>query len=173
MRTFFIMTSFFLLLGLTSCNTVRVSYDFDRKADFSSYKTYAFHQKGIDVLKINDLDKRRIVEAIDQNLKTKGMILAQESLANIVVNISVSSKTKVNVDPWYNPWWGYGFYWGHRANISSYKEGTIIIDLVDKQKNILIWQGIGTGLNISNIKGKDQNIPKAVNEILSEYPPKK
>lgn len=165
--------SFFLLLGLTSCNTVRVSYDFDRQTDFNKFKTYAFYQKGIDVLKMNDLDKRRIIKAIDKNLKTKGMTLTEESLANIIVNISASSKTKVNVDPWYNPWWGYGSFWGARPNVTSYKEGAIIIDLVDKQKNILVWQGVGAGLNISNIKDKAQNIPKAIDEILSKFPPKK
>lgn len=173
MRKLFTLIVFFILLGLMSCNTVRVTHDYDRQAEFNKYKTFSFHQKGIDALKMNDLDKRRIVIAIDENLKSKGMTLALKSKADIIINIYASNKTRVDVDPWYNPWWTYGPYWGNRLNIRSYKEGSIVVDLIDRQKNTLVWQGVGKGLNISNIKAKEKAIPKAINEIMVAFPPQK
>ena len=37
-----------LLFLVASCSSVRVTTDYDTKADFSEYKTFAFYKKGID-----------------------------------------------------------------------------------------------------------------------------
>ena len=37
-----------MVFAFTSCSTVRVAADYDRQADFSSYKTFAFFKPGID-----------------------------------------------------------------------------------------------------------------------------
>ena len=53
-----------LALLFTSCSSVRVSTDYDTKADFAKYKTFAFYKTGIDKAPINDLDKKRILRAV-------------------------------------------------------------------------------------------------------------
>lgn len=60
-----------MLLALTSCGTVSVSSDYDRNVNFQQFKTFAFHEKGLNNLKMNDLDKRRVVAAVQQNLEEK------------------------------------------------------------------------------------------------------
>lgn len=173
MRNLYTIFGIIMLLAFTSCNTVRVSSDYDRNADFSQYKTFAFHQKGLADLKMNDLDKRRIVEAIGTSLTSKGMTMASaETNADLVINLAAKSKTRVNVDPYYDPWWG-GPYWGASQRVSQYKEGSIILDFIDRRKNTLVWQGIGEGLNVSDIENKATKIPLAVEEILEKYPPKR
>ena len=173
MRNLYTIFGMLMLFAFTSCNTVRVSSDYDRSADFSQYKTFAFHQKGLADLKMNDLDKRRIVEAIGQTLSSKGMTVASaETNADLVINLAAKSKTRVNVDPYYDPWWG-GPYWGPSQRVSQYKEGSIIIDFIDRRKNTLVWQGVGDGLNVSDIENKSTKIPLAVEEILAKYPPKR
>ncbi len=47
-----------LFLMLTSCCAVRVNSDYDKKVDFSPYKTFAFYKTGIDKVEISDLDKK-------------------------------------------------------------------------------------------------------------------
>lgn len=175
MKTLYAIFGIVMLLAFTSCNTVRVSSDYDREADFTQYKTFAFHQKGLVDLKMNDLDKRRIVSAIVKEMQTKGMAQSQnEKTADLIINLSAKSKTRVDVRPDFNPWWGYGPFWGNSGQrVSQHKEGTIIMDFVDRKKNTLVWQGVGAGLNISNLEGKAEKIPLAVQEILEKYPPKK
>src|SRR5690606_33898601 len=92
---------FLALFGffLTSCKTVSVTYDFDHSADFNTFKTYNFHQKGIDKLELNDLDKRRILSAIEANLATKG--LTKSDQPDLYINVLASSKEKVNIDNGY------------------------------------------------------------------------
>ena len=64
---------FLLCIGiLTSCSSVKVISDYDTKVDFSSYKTFAFYKKGIDKASVSDLDKKRIMRAIENELIKKG-----------------------------------------------------------------------------------------------------
>ncbi|AFL97875.1 DUF4136 domain-containing protein [Ornithobacterium rhinotracheale] len=171
-----------MLLALTSCGTVSVSSDYDRNVNFQQFKTFAFHEKGLNNLKMNDLDKRRVVAAVQQNLEEKGLTMANsENSADLIVNLVAKTQKHVNVDvdPWYNPWWaglwgpyGYNGYWG-APNVRKYHDGTLIIDLVNRKNNTLVWQGMGEGLNLYKLSDKVERIPKAVNEILYFYPPKK
>ncbi|MGV0831894.1 DUF4136 domain-containing protein [Empedobacter brevis] len=166
--TFIILLSLFV----TSCGTVQVSTDYDRSTNFATYKTYSFHQKGLDKLKVNDLDKNRLIKAIDTQMATKGFTKVNSD-ADLVINLLTSSKEQISVN---NNAWGYGpygyyggFYGGN--SVSSYQAGTIVIDIIDDKRNILIWQGVGSDLNLSNISAKAERIPKAIAEILSKFPP--
>lgn len=154
---------------VTSCKTVNVAYDFDRNTDFNAYKTYNFHQNGIDKLELNDLDKRRVLSAIENNLKTKGLIKSETP--DLYINVLASSKEKINIDNhgYYGGYWGP--YYGGPSRVYQYTSGTIIIDIVDDKRNILIWQGAGSGLNVSNLNTKAEDIPKAIDEILKNFPP--
>ncbi|WP_313376513.1 DUF4136 domain-containing protein [Chishuiella sp.] len=170
--------TFIVLLSLlvTSCGTVQVSTDYDRSVNFSTYKTYTFHQKGLDKLKVNDLDKNRLIKSIDAQMASKGFTKVSSD-ADLVINLLTSSKEEVSVynNNWgYGPWGGYyggGFYGGN--NVTSYQSGTIVIDIIDDKRNILIWQGVGTDFNLSNISAKAERIPEAIQEILSKFPPEK
>lgn len=163
----------FCFLTLASCGVVQVSSDFDRSANFNTFKTYSYHEKGFDKLPLNDLDKRRIIAALDQELGAKGLQKVSEN-PDLVINVLASSKEEVRVDnDWYGGWYGgWGPYWGGPASrVSQYTSGTIIVDIIDFNKNILIWQGVGSGLNVSNISAKSERIPQAVAEILKNFPP--
>ena len=153
---------------LNSCSTVRVTYDYDRATDFNTYKTYNFHQKGIDKLELNDLDKRRILNAIDAQMAAKGFTKSDNP--ELYINVLASSKEKINIDNgYYGGYWGP--YWGGSSRVYQYTSGTIIIDIVDNARNILIWQGAGSGLNVSDLDNKAEEIPQAIEEIMAKFPP--
>ena len=166
-----------ILLFITSCSSVRVSSDYDTKADFNSYKTFAFYKPGIDQAKISDLDKKRIMRAIETELLSKG--LQKSKTPNILISIFTKSRERVNVNSnigfnygWgWNPWiWG----GGSNLNINQYTEGTLFIDIIDANKKELLWQGIGSGvLTTRNVEQKEERVKEFVNEILLKYPPEK
>ena len=60
-----------LAILLSSCSSVRVAADYDREANFDQYKTFAFFKPGIDKAEISDIDKRRILRAIEAELLAK------------------------------------------------------------------------------------------------------
>ena len=56
---------------ISSCSSIRVSSDFNEDINFTEFKTYAFSKSGIDKVEINDIDKKRILRAIDIELYNK------------------------------------------------------------------------------------------------------
>lgn len=162
-------------LVFTSCTTVRVVTDYDRQADFGSYKSYAFYRPGIDKAEISDLDKKRILRAIDAELRAKG--LNKSESPDMLVSIFTKERERVDVYNnnfgwgWgWNPWW-YGGGWG--STVSRTTEGTLYIDLIDAKTNELVWQGLGSARLVtgSDIDKKDERIREIVHEIMERYPP--
>lgn len=166
-----------LLLVVASCSSVRVYSDFDNKVDFSQYKTYAFHKKGIDKVEISELDKKRILSAIDRELSKKGMTKSENP--DLLINILTKEREKIDVNQ-FNMGWGYGWGWGwnpfmwggQNTMASSSTEGTLFIDLIDGKKKELVWQGEGIGYLTENRKDKENRINEFVAKILEQFPPK-
>ena len=58
---------------ISSCSSIRVVADYDRSVNFSSFNSFGFFEEGISKVKISDLDKRRILNAIENELISKGL----------------------------------------------------------------------------------------------------
>lgn len=159
---------------LTSCDSVRVATDYDRKANFNTYETFAFYKPGIDEAEISDLDKKRILRAIETELEAKGMTKSQTP----DLLVSIFTKTVENVNIYQHPgYYGYAwgwrpYYWGSSYNtVSRSTEGTLYIDLIDAETMNLVWQGMGTGALEMEMEDKIERINEIVSEILAKYPP--
>lgn len=171
-----------ILLFLSSCSSVQVLSDYDKEADFNTYNSYAFYKTGIDKAQISDLDKKRILRAIESEMGKRGFVKSENP--DILVSIFTKEKEQVDI---YNNYWGGGFGWGWSPyywgagwgpgwggnNVSTRTEGSLYIDLIDANSKELVWQGKGIGNlgNISNIEKKEERIKEFVSEILMQYPP--
>lgn len=171
------LLSLLLIFIVTSCSSVRVSSDYDKEKDFNSYKTFAFYKKGIDKVEISNLDKRRILRSVENELKAKGLKISENP--DLLVNIFTKSRKKVDVYDnsyygWYPWYYGYGFGYGPGyVNVIESTEGTLFIDLIDARAKELVWQGIGTGVlsTHKNVNEKEARIKEFVNKIMAQYPP--
>lgn len=165
-----------LILVVTSCTSVRVVSDYDKDVDFNSYKTFAFFKTGIDKAEISDLDKRRILRAIETEMLAKGFTKSENP--DLLVSIFTKSREQVNVhSSGFGPY-GYGwawspFYWNQHNTVSRHTEGSLYIDLIDANKKEMIWQGKGSGyLRFNgNIEKKEARINEFVAKIMERYPP--
>ncbi len=165
-----------LLLAITSCTSVRVVSDYDKNVDFNSYKTFAFFKTGIDKAEISDLDKRRILRAIESELMAKGFTKSENP--DLLVSIFTKSREQVNVyNNGFGPYgygWGWSpYYWNNYNSVRTTTEGSLYIDLIDANKKEMIWQGKGSGYlsSSSNIEKKEARIKEFVAEIMAKYPP--
>jgi hypothetical protein len=162
----------FSMVLFISCSTIQVYSDFDSRVDFSQYKTFAFFKPEIDRVDISDLDKRRILKAIDFELSRKG--LSKSETPDILIGFTTQAKEKIYVNN-YNTWgWGWGFspwFWGPSANsVSTRTEGTLYINVIDGVSKQLVWQGKGKGGIQENMKNRDERIALFVQEIIKNYP---
>jgi hypothetical protein len=171
---------------LSSCSSVRVAADYDREANFDQYKTFAFFKPGIDKAEINDIDKRRILRAIEAELMAKGMTKSE----NPDMLVSIFTKSNQRVDVFNNAWgmggwgwggfggwgwgWGPGMGWGGGNQVSTRTEGMLFIDFIDTEKKELIWQGSGTGYLVTrNVDKKEARIKEFVGKTMEQFPPAK
>ena len=164
-----------LIFSLNSCSSISVYNDYDKNADFSQYKTYAFHKRGIDKVQISELDKKRILNAIDLELSKKGMVKSENP--DLLINIFTKERERIDVSQ-FNMGWGYGwgwgwnpYLWGGQNFVTTSTEGTLIIDLIDSRKKELVWEGEGIGYLTQNRELKEKNINEFVAKILAQYPP--
>ncbi|NDI97679.1 DUF4136 domain-containing protein [Flavobacterium sp. LaA7.5] len=178
MKKIKLLSLLFITTLIVSCTSIRVASDYDSAVDFNQYKTYAFFKEGIDKAEISDLDKKRILRAIDTEMQKKGF--AKSENPDMLVNIFTRSTEQVNVNNW---GWGYGWGWGwgynpwmwggNYASVSTSTEGTLYIDILDARKKELVWQGIGTGVLTLDREKKQERINEFVMEIMKEYPPQR
>ena len=168
-----------LVVFFSSCSSVRVYSDYDKNVDFTPYKTYAYYKPGIDKVEISDLDKKRILRAIDQQMTAKGF--TKSETPDLLINIFTKSREQVSVNQ-FNAGWGYGWGWGwnpwmmgmgNQTTVSTSTEGTLFIDLIDAKKKEMIWQGEGIGTLTKNTDKKDEVVAEFVGKILAQYPPVK
>ena len=175
MKKITILLMLAVALGLSSCASIYVATDYDRQADFSAMKSFAFFKEGIDKVQISDLDKKRILRAIEQNLTTKGLTLSENP--DFLVNIFTRDRENVDVydnSPYYWGWgMGWGPFWGGATyNVARSTEGSLYIEIIDAHKRELIWQGKGIGNLPQTTERKEEAINNFVNKILEKYPPK-
>ncbi len=173
-----ITIGFIMVFILGACQSVRVSTDYDQTVDFNQYQTFAFYKPSIDKAKISDLDKRRILKAIDRNLTAKGMTKSQKP--DLLIGIMTESTKNINVHQHYYGWYGYApyyspFYHGWWPGQWRYSEveGTLYINLIDASNHHLVWQGMGTGdlEPRGTVDEKIEHINIIVQKILEKYPP--
>ncbi len=152
---------------LSGCSSLRTAFDYDKEADFTKYKTFAFYKEGMDQLNLNDIDKKRFIKAITNEMQKMGMVKSTTT-PDLLVNVIVKGKERTSITDNY---YGYGWWYSMPSiTVRQYTENTIYIDLVDRAKNQLVWQGKGVGEFLEKEKDRGARIEEAVSMILAQYP---
>ena len=181
-----------LALFLTGCvatTPVEVSTDYDRSVNFGQYRTFKWFQDkptaGVDsAYKYNTFLDQRIRNAVDAQLTRRGITKTEGSSDLLIAyDVKVITKQSARPDYAYAPGFGYGYsYWyGYRYDygysrfsrpmlIEEYKDGTIIIDLVDAKDKQLIWRGWGQ-MEVDEANISEAEVNKIVTNILDKFPP--
>ena len=161
----------------------KVSYDYNKSANFASFKTYA--QK--DGTKVGQpLIDDRIAAAIDTELAAKGLKKV-ESDPDVVVVYHVAFDQEKDISTFssgygggYGPYgygWGGGWGGGMATTTTQVRDilvGTLVVDMADAKKNQMVWRGMGVKeVNTqANPEKRDKSINEAVKKIFKNYPPK-
>ena len=157
----------------------KVSYDYEKTANFASFKTYA-HKDGTKVGQ--QLIDDRIVAAIDAQLATKGLTKS-DAAPDLFVVYHVAFDKEKDISTYSSGYGGgygpYGWGWGGgmattTTQVRDILVGTLVIDLADAKKNQLAWRGMGVKEVNTTAKPdkRDKSINDAVQKIFKNYPPK-
>jgi hypothetical protein len=161
----------------------KVSYDYEKSANFAAFKTYA-HKEGTKVGQ--QLIDDRIVAAIDAELAAKGFTKT-ESNPDVFVVYHIAFDKQKDISTFSSGYGGgygpYGWGWGGggwaggttSTQVRDILIGTLVIDMADAKKGQLAWRGMGTKeVNTqANPEKRDKSINSAVKKIFKNYPPKR
>ena len=167
-----------ILLAFVACSTVKVAYDYDKQADFSKYKTYAFSEESMKI-PINQLNRDRLISATEAEMAAKGFTKSDNP--DVILDLRVKGEEVQTATATTTGGYGYGYgRWGYgggfsttQVNYDNYVEGTLFITLVDKASEKIVWQGTGkkTLNENSSPQKREENINYAVKQIFTNYPP--
>jgi hypothetical protein len=170
-----------LILAPAVAMAQKTSYDYDKTANFSGFKTYALKEGTPVGQKLID---DRIVAAIDAALAAKGFTKS-ESNPDVFVVYHVAFDKQKDISTFssgygggYGPYgWGYGGGWGGGTTSTQVRDilvGTLVIDLADAKNKAMVWRGMGVKEVDTQAKPekRDKSITNAVNKIFKNYPPK-
>jgi hypothetical protein len=165
------------------CTGPNVKTDFDASEDFTKFRTFAF--SGLTDLNKggvfdNSLTRTRIESIVGRELNKKGLQeVGSEQGPDLLVHYWVGVQEKQRVQSTGPAVGAYGWGGGYRggmgySNVSTYeyKEGTLIVDLVQPLKKELVWRAT----IVADLQDTTQeNIKmgeKAVAKAFENYPPK-
>jgi hypothetical protein len=151
-----------------------VTYDFDRSADFSKFKTYAW-VRGTEVA--DPLNHARVVRSIDRQLAAKGLAQAGAGASpDVLVAYHASFDRNIRIDAYGTGWGGprFGSLRSGTATTQDILTGTLVVDVIHAGSKALVWRGIVSSDLDSGAKPdkREKNIHKATEKVFKNYPPR-
>ncbi len=187
MRTLLV---FVAMIGiLAGCSSIKVVSDYNHDANFGQYTSFQLSppselEPGDPIL--NKLNQQRLRQAVTEQMEMRGYQQTDNADLSVNIYVKITSKAEL-ISPvggpffpytsyyiFYGSWRTYDF-WGpgwttFQANVMEFKEGTLIIDIVDNEKDQLVWQGVAIG-SVEDLHHNPQaRIDKAVKKIFDQYP---
>jgi hypothetical protein len=181
------ITSLFVVVLLTAAFGAAqdVRYNFDKSANFASFKTYKWVELK-DAQKIDSIRDGEIKQNVDAQLATKGLTKTDADPADLYIGYqaaigSEKQFTSYNTGWGYGPGWGGGWYGGGMGGgmttgqTSTIYTGQLALDMYDSKNHDLVWRGVVSKTIDQKAKPEkqDKNLNKAITKLLKKYPPEK
>jgi hypothetical protein len=172
------------LAGTGTAAAQDVRYNFDKQANFASFKTYKWVViKG--ATQLSELADKQVKAAVDAELAKKGLSAATGDTADLYIGYQAAvgqEKEYTSFDTgWgYGPGWGGGGWYGGgggggmtTGQTSTIYIGQLALDMYAASPKSLVWRGNASKTLDPKAKPEKQqkNLDKAVAKMLKNYPP--
>lgn len=178
-----ILSLFLLVLAVSPAAAVEVHVDYDKAADFPSFKSFAWKDIKQGTLEgSNDLIHTRIVKAIENQLAQAGLI-ENSSSPDLWVTYHASSKQDVRVDTtMYNYGYGSSFYWDPywgstygagfataTQQVVTYTRGTLVVDIIDAKTSKLVFRGVAEAIVPEKPSKAEKLIYSSIDKMAKQF----
>ncbi len=178
-KTLSVLSLVFLVAG---CAPIAVSVDYDPEATLTGFRTFGLlpdpeatgHPRAD-----NPLLHQRVRAALGDQMKAQGYTLSEDPDIWVGYHLAIEKKLDVRV---VNGAYGYG-HWRYGSpgpvgpaytDVREYKQGMLIVDIVDARRKLVVWRGVGeTRLSQQPPppEQQEERVRVAVAEILKRFPP--
>ena len=163
-----------LTLVATIALARNVPHAYDRAANFTIYRTYAW-SRGTELA--DELNHTRVVRAIDAALVAKGFTRVEPSAdPDVFVAYHASFDKNMEITGSAHGWGPLGLggdRWG-AARVQPITVGTLVVDISDARKRAVVWRGLASSdiRPTDKPETRDKKIAKATEKMFRNYPPK-
>jgi hypothetical protein len=154
-----------LALIPATASAQKVSVDYDKSVDFSTYRTYAWRALGASP---NPLMDKRILNAIDAQLAAKGWTKVEaEPVAIVIYRAGVDVRRQLNE-------WRSGPRWSGIGTVSveEIHTGQLAVDIYDASTRQLLWRGLASDTMADNPEKNETRLNDAVAKLFKQFPPR-
>ena len=163
-----------LLISAGSAFAQKVSVDFDKDADFTKYKKYAWAE-GVPAK--DPFAHKRIVDAVDAQLAAKGWTKVEPGDnpdAYVLYRAAVGEEKQVDV-------WGTGYGAGWRrggmgttqVTVETILIGQLVVQIGDAATKQVVWRGTASDTLSDKPEKNEKKIKKAAEKMFKSFPPAK
>lgn len=169
-----VLISLFTCFSFTAHAQIEVNTEFDKGVKFlKTYKAYKFKENSSfnpDEEQYSEFNKRTAYNAIHEELAWLGMKESENADLLIYVYAMRVNKTEAITDfPSHQD--SYVSIFEANTTIINYDEGTLVLDFVDAKSKKLVWRGTATDVISQDEKEVNKAIKRAVQKMISKYPP--
>ena len=188
--------TFLIVFLFTSCATTGVSINTlkDDDVDFSSYHTFyllpepptdnnpyptlikSFPRTVVENAVLKELERRNYKQIKDKDqadmLVAIQFSLKDEERTYTTTNSSygTSGYNSHRYGHYYRSYYGYQTFATTSTVVEKYRKGNMIIDLIDREQNALIWEAFAQGRGETDMNAIEKKVYKVVEEIFLKHP---
>ena len=151
--------------------------------DFSvaSYQTFGFFSPlGTDRGNVQSLESKQLIASATRELEMAGL-RRDDANPDLLVNFVIATRETLQTRPSssvgvhhgmgrYGTWGGYSMGMS-TTEVVQRTEGTLGVDLVDRARNQLVWEGAATARVTDSMReNRDQVLDSAIADIFAQFP---
>jgi hypothetical protein len=167
------------MIALPAAAQKKVYVDYDRNADFDSYKTFAWGPTLETSLKDESAFVHFLIKnAIEYRLSVGGMTENTED-PDVYVTYHGGSQEQVQVMVTsfgysYGPGWYWDPFWGGSivttgVQATTFEKGSLVIDLWDARTEQAIWRGTATATVPEDPEKMAKTVDKAIDKMVKKF----
>jgi hypothetical protein len=169
---------------MLACTNYHVHYDYDVSQNFAAYKRfdlYAPGKRGKGDGETSSLMDKRIAASVIKELSGKGYVQETSADPDFLVAYYPVYRTRRHRTATHVGFGGWGWHrpWGYGVGTTfsqehQYREGTLILEIVDFKSNQLVWQAAAEGAltDLDNPEDANEQVARVVRDLLDRFPPK-
>lgn len=160
--------------GALSAWAQQITVDFDKQADFSGYKTYAW---AAGTPAKNPLMDQRIINGVDARMAQKGFQKVDPGAnPDLIVLYHAAVGTQAQYYTMNTGGYGWGYRWGggmgtSTTTVEQIPVGALSVDIGDAKTKKLLWLGKGTDTLSTKPEKVEKTINKVLDKMFKKFPP--
>ncbi len=169
-----------LLLPAQTVLAQKIHIDFDGATAFSEYKTFAVKETGKDLRRVSSSLHAQVVKQLT-DYATDGGLVQDDAEPDVYLAYYAAFRGDMrlvlgDLEYTYGPGFHLGSYWEGgvgtrevREKSFHFKEGTVVVDVWDRERQILVWRGMATAAVRKDHHKNEAKLEKALARLMKKW----